>query len=47
MLEGDDMVDLERDIIQRLGHPAILASIAGSFPDECLKFAVHSIIAFS
>ena len=33
MLPGDDVLDLEGELVVRLGHPAIFAALAGPMPD--------------
>jgi hypothetical protein len=43
MLFGDDVIDLERDFIVDLRHPAVFAAMVSALPDELGKSDLHGL----
>jgi hypothetical protein len=47
MLLRNDVVDLERQIVERLRHPAVLAAPAGPTQHELPESVVHASVSGS
>src|SRR5207253_240962 len=42
VLSGNDVVDLEGDLIKLLGHAAVFAAVPGTLPDQALDVGSHA-----